>query len=57
MTCSPLVFGTFSLSFSYEIKLHVKRAEQTGMSLDIFILRIQLYIPSFPLFAYLWRVL
>ena len=48
MTCFTQIFGTFCLSFSCEIKLHMKRARQVGISLETFILRIQYYIPYQP---------
>ena len=41
MTCFPSIFGTFSLSFSYEIKLDMKSAQKAGMSLETFLLKIQ----------------
>ena len=41
MTCFTYIFGTFLLSFSGELKLYMKSARQAGMSLEIFILRIQ----------------
>ena len=47
MTFFPQTFGTLSLPFSYEIKLYMKSAWQAEMSLEIFILRIQLYISAF----------
>ena len=47
ITCFTQIFGTFSLSFSCEIKLHIKSVRQAGMPLKTFILRIQWYIPVF----------
>ena len=43
------IFGTFSLIFSCEVKLCMKSAQQAGISLEAFILRIQLCIPAFLL--------
>ena len=44
-----LDFWYFSMCFSYEIELYMKSARQVEMSLETFILRIQLYIPAFSL--------
>ena len=52
MTCFPYILGTFSLFFFYEIKLYMKSATQVGLSLETFILIIQLYIPVLSL---TWR--
>ena len=55
MTFFLQTFGTLSLPFSYEIKLYMKSAWQAEMSLEIFILRIQLYISAFSLT--IWKTL
>ena len=44
MACFTQILGTFLLSFSFKIKLHMKSARQAEMSLKTFILRIQQYI-------------
>ena len=49
ITCFRYIFGTFSLSFSCKIKLYMKSARQTWMSLETFFWRIQLYIPIYLL--------
>ena len=36
ITCFPWIFVTFSLPFSYEIKLYMKRARKSRMSLETF---------------------
>ena len=41
MACFNKIFGTFSLSSSYEVKLYMKSARQARMSLETFILRMQ----------------
>ena len=37
MTCFTSFSGTFSMSFSCEIKLHMKNAQKAGISLETFI--------------------
>ena len=49
MTCFPYILGTFSSLFFYEIKLYMKSATQVGLSLETFILIIQMYIPVLSL--------
>ena len=49
MTCFNQISGTFSLSFSCEMKRHNKSARQARISLETFILRTPQYIPAFLL--------
>ena len=49
VTYFPEILDTFSLSFSYEIKLYMKSAWRAGMSLETSILRTQLYVPAYSL--------
>ena len=47
VTCFLEMFGTFSLYFTCEIKLHLKSERREGMSLERFFWRIQLHILAY----------